>query len=115
MKKYYILICLISASGCLGESFLVKEKPRKKASPNYLRQEIADQMGTLIEQLASSIELEAKIQQKLGKQLRELIDGQGKLQKSSTTELQKLLNELNHESQRRKQQQRIQEEYLKAL
>ena len=115
MKNLALLSIVFMVSLCFAESFLVHEKPKKRANLNQIRQDIADSLGTLIECSAGTIEQEAKIQQKAGKELRALIDGQGRFQKASLSELEKTLADVKREIQRRKQLKASQEELLNLL
>jgi len=115
MKNFAFGAFLLMITSCLAESFIIQEKSKKRTNVNHLKQEIAQSMGTLIESSATSIELEAKIQQRVGKELRALIDGEGRLQKEASGKLEKMLAELRQEIHRRKQFKVTQEELLKAL
>ena len=115
MIKRSLLIVVLCVGACVAESFLVKEKPRRRTR-QQLKQEIIQRMGSLIEQSSVSLEKEAQIQQKLCKELRTALEGKSSvLNRASIKDLHQRIADLQHEQQRRIQQQATQERFLAAL
>ena len=124
MKQCFFLFLLGVSVLCTGEqsSFLLQEVPVKRQPQAHLRQQIADLMGTILEQEAVVVEHSARIQQKLCRELRKVVEESMPAQrlKSSTRKeplkvLQQRLSSLQLEQRRLKEHVRAQELFLKTF
>ncbi len=99
-----------------AESFLVDKKPVRRRTRQQLKHEITELMGSVIEQSSQSLEKEAKIQQKLCKELRASVEGsKGMLSRASQKDLQQMVASLRKEQQRRAEQLVVQNAFLANL
>ncbi len=97
----------------LANKFLVDEAPNKtgKTSPSQLKQDVLALMGDLLELESQTLEVSAKIQQKLCKDIRASLGGAS----SSRARLSKLRDLLHEEEKRLVQHKAAQQRFLCAL
>ncbi len=112
-----VMLCCVIGGWCLADSFILKEKPPARRTRQQMKQEISQLMGSLIEQSSISLEREARIQQRLCKEVRTFVEGtqDSMLNKGSIKDLEVLYSELKKELQRRSDQLTAQNTFLASL
>lgn len=118
MKRLRVLlmVCCVGA-WCLADSFIFKEKPAARRTRQQMNQEISQLMASLIEQSSISLEREARIQQRLCKEVRSVVEGtqDSMLAKGTLQDLEVLQRDLKKELQRRAEQLAAQNSFLASL
>lgn len=111
------MLCLVVGAWCLADSFIIKEKPATRRTRQQMKQEISQLMASLIEQSSLSLEREARIQQRLCKEVRTFVEGtqDSMLNKGSIKDLEHLQAGLNKELRRRTEQLAAQNSFLDSL
>jgi ATP phosphoribosyltransferase len=108
--KIGFLLAGAFAFWCMAEDFLATPSQGKRKSLSQLRQEIVEELATLVQQESKSIELNAQAQQELYRHIENIAQGEKKAfySKASREQLQQCLHML-------KQRKEINEKQLGEL
>lgn len=114
---FLLLLCSVGGGWCLADTFILKEKPATRRTRQQMSQEISQLMASLIEQSSVSLEREARIQQRLCKEVRSFVEGaqDSMLAQGSIKDLEALQSNLKKEQQRRSEQLVAQNSFLASL
>lgn len=117
LLKILLLLFCMGAFWCFADNFLVTEKPQPRRTTHKIKQEIIDQMGSLLELESDVLAVKAKVQKMLCQQIRAFAEGDKKssLVRAHFAELQRILTMLKQENTRQRKELAAEERFLASL